>query len=380
MTFTRIDIRLLTALLCIGVLYFTIHPATAFAQNLKAKSEDSIEKQMEDIKARIERSEASPSLLRRYDWLVSLQSDCTPAGQAIKTFGLANPLAPTASLCINGSIAATDPTYNRVLASSTGTGVGTGVVGNCSLSGSGTAVRYDAYGFNISGCAAFPTVVTASLCGPAGCSAPQSLDSVLTLYRNVAAGDPLTANGGLAAVFNPASPCTNARAANDDTGATPTTTGGSTCNQSNTSDCLPQCGTSTALSAFKRNIGSGRFTIVVTGFGNTTVGNYNLYIDAPAAGCTIALAPTAAGATISGRVSTNDGFGLGGATVSLSGGDISRERQVKTNPFGYYSFEDVPVGLTYILTAKSKRYAFENPTRVVNLLDSVTGEDFVAAP
>jgi hypothetical protein len=119
---------------------------------------------------------------------------------------------------------------------------------------------------------------------------------------------------------------------------------------------------STALSEFKRSLGGGRFTLVIAGFGNTTAGAYNLYIDAPAAGCSISLAPTAAGATISGRVLTNEGYGIGGATVSLSGGDFSQQLRARTNPFGYYTFENIPVGLTYILTVGSKQHINSHPT------------------
>ena len=57
-----------------------------------------------------------------------------------------------------------------------------------------------------------------TLCGPAGCQHSGNTDTVLILYRNVPAGDPLTANGGLSGVFNPASTCTNARGLQDDLG------------------------------------------------------------------------------------------------------------------------------------------------------------------
>jgi hypothetical protein len=286
-----------------------------------------------------------------------------------------DPVAPTASLCINGALAVTDPNYNRVLMSSTGTGVGTGVVGNCSLSGSGTATEYDAYGFNLTGCAAFPTAVDISLCGPAGCVAPGALDSAVTLYRNVAAGDPLTANGGLPAVFNPASPCTNARAANDDSGTTPTSAGGSTCSQ--TGSCMAQCAApaTTANSELRRNLGNGRFTVVVTGFGNATVGSYNLYINAPAAGCAVALAPTAANVSVSGRVMRPDGYGVSHAIVVLT--DVNGvARTVRTSSLGYYTFDQVPSGETYVVGVSSKQYQFD--TQTISVASELSNVDFTA--
>ncbi|HEY0426272.1 MAG TPA: carboxypeptidase-like regulatory domain-containing protein [Pyrinomonadaceae bacterium] len=337
-----------------------------------------LQKQMEAVKGTIESGDHSIDILNKYYRLANAVSNCTIVGRVVAPT-IKAPFSPQATTCINGALSVADPTYNRVQTISTGTGVGTGVVGNCSLSGSGTATHYDVYSFNLSGCAAFPTAVTAQLCGPAGCAPPGSLDSVLTLYRNVAAGDPLTANGGLPAVFNPASPCTNARAANDDSGTTPTSSGGSTCNQLNPADCLAQCGTSTALSEFKRTLGSGRFTIVVTSFGNTTTLNsYNLYVDVPAAGCALALAPTAASAQIGGRVSNSTGSGISRVTVTLSGGGLSQPMQVSTNGFGYYNFGEVPVGENYVISVASKMYTFNPPTRVVALEDNIANADFVS--
>ena len=316
---------------------------------------------------------AAPS--RRYTAMDKITDKCGLTSQLVGS--RLGDDAPTASLCINGALAVTDPNYNRVLVSSTGTGVGTGAPGNCSLSGSGTAVEYDIYSFNLTGCAAFPTQVTVQLCGPAGCLATNALDSVITLYRNVPAGDPLTANGGLPAVFNPASACTNARAANDDSGATPTSPGGSTCDQLNTSDCLPQCAApaSTANSEFKRTLGSGRFTLVIAGFGNATVGNYNLYVNAPAAGCVVALAPSAAGVSVSGRVLAADGRAVRNAMVTMTDPN-GAVRNALTSAFGYYRFDDVEAGVNYVIGISSKTHQFT--PRIVMVANELTDVDFTA--
>ena len=358
---------------------------SGFAQSISDSSladPAEIQRELEAVKAEMETPNRSRQLLRRYEQLLLMLNNCETRGPAYAGMpDFMHPLAPEASLCINGSLSAADPDYNRVLAASTGTGIGTGAPGNCSLSGTGTAVNYDVYSFNLTGCAVFPTEVTITLCGPAGCSNLGNVDTVLSLYRNVPAGDPLTANGGLPAVFNPASPCTNARAAQDDLGTTAGTTnnpGGSTCNQVVGTNCVGPCAGAGALSGFRRQVGNGRFTVVIAGFGNTTIGNYNLYVDAPGAGCILALAPTAAGATLGGRISTASGNGIRGAVVTLSGGNLPEPRTALTSSFGYYNFENLEAGSSYILTVSSKRFTFANPTRVINLLDNVTDADFVS--
>ena len=350
-----------------------------------ATGTDELQKEMEAVKAEIERpGGGSPSAEKRYERLAYLLSECNPFNP-VKKPDSGNPFAPANSLCINGALAIADPAYNRVLSSSTGTGVGNGTVGNCSLSGSGNAVRYDSYDFSLSGCAAYPTEITATLCGPAGCQHLGNVDTVLSLYRRVAAGDPLTGANGLPGAFNPASACTNAVAGSDDLGTTsgtPNNPGGATCNQTVTANCVAPCTTPSAaggLSGFRRNLGSGRFTLVVGGFGNSTVGNYNLYINAPAAGCSVNLvAPTAANSKISGRVTTANGNGIRNATVTVSGGNLTQPLTVKSGTFGAYNFDELASGATYIVTVSAKKFSFENPTRVVNLSEDISDADFVS--
>lgn len=351
-----------------------------------AGSEDA-EKQMEMLKSSIERpGPVSPALLEKYDRLANIVSDCSPTAAIIKTFRVKDPLAPSASLCINGALAVADPDYNRVLTTTTGTGIGTGAVGNCSLSGSGTAVNYDFYSFNLTGCAAFPTEVTATLCGPAGCQhlSVAGMDTTLIMYRAVSAGDALTANGGLAGAFNPASACTNAVAGSDDlntVAGTSNNPGGATCNQVVTTQCLAPCTSPVnagALSGFRRQLGNGRFTVVVGGFGNSSTGAYNLYVDAPAAGCSVALAPSAANAEIGGRVITQNGRAIGKATLTITGGNLQSPVLAKTNPFGYYNFPNLEGGLTYTVTVSAKGYTFASPTRIISLQDAVNDADFIS--
>jgi hypothetical protein len=78
---------------------------------------------------------------------------------------------------------------------------------------------------------------------------------------------------------------------------------------------------------------------------------------------------TAANASVGGRVLTAAGQPVKNANLVLAGesGQLYRTR---SNPFGYFMFEDVPVGRTYVLSVKSRQYSV-NPM-IVNVLDSIT--------
>jgi trimeric autotransporter adhesin len=104
--------------------------------------------------------------------------------------------------------------------------------------------------------------------------------------------------------------------------------------------------------------------------GGNIVGGWGLQI----------LAPTAANAEIGGRVTTANGQGIRNATVILSGGSLAQPITVRTGTFGSYKFSDLPVGQTYVVTILLKRYRFAEPTRIIDLTDSVTSADFVANP
>lgn len=91
------------------------------------------------------------------------------------------------------------------------------------------------------------------------------------------------------------------------------------------------------------------------------------------------LAPTAAAVSITGRVTTADGQGIRNARLTLISPNGAR-RTAATSTFGYYAFDGVEVGQTYVLEVVSKRYAFANTTRVFSLQDHVTGMDFTAMP
>ncbi len=87
--------------------------------------------------------------------------------------------------------------------------------------------------------------------------------------------------------------------------------------------------------------------------------------------------PTAAPGTISGRARTGKGLGIKHAVIMVTGGKLTQPLYATTNQFGYYKFEDLPVGQTYLLQISSGRHTFENSSRLVNLGESLTNEDFV---
>ena len=88
-----------------------------------------------------------------------------------------------------------------------------------------------------------------------------------------------------------------------------------------------------------------------------------------------ALAPTAASVSIGGRVLTSAGKGLGGAIVSLVD-HRGQTRISRTNPFGYYRFDEIAAGDTIVLKAAAKNHTFT--PQVVNANNSIANLDFIS--
>lgn len=91
------------------------------------------------------------------------------------------------------------------------------------------------------------------------------------------------------------------------------------------------------------------------------------------------LQPTSATVSLGGRITAADGRGIGKAYVSLTdtGGAM---RQAITNPFGYYSFEEVEVGETYVVGAAAKGYSFDPPTQVITVVEETGDLNFTVSP
>lgn len=90
-----------------------------------------------------------------------------------------------------------------------------------------------------------------------------------------------------------------------------------------------------------------------------------------------AVAPTAASANVSGRVSNAAGQGLANARVTVTN-ETGERLTATTNAFGYYSFENLVVGQTYVFNVASKRYTFSNSTQVIFLGDDLSDLNFIS--
>ena len=93
----------------------------------------------------------------------------------------------------------------------------------------------------------------------------------------------------------------------------------------------------------------------------------------------VGLLPTAAPVSLSGRAVRADGLGISSARLILVSSS-GKSRLALTNQFGYYHFDNVDSGETYVLSITSKSYRFSNATRVVNLIDEMSDVDFTALP
>lgn len=92
------------------------------------------------------------------------------------------------------------------------------------------------------------------------------------------------------------------------------------------------------------------------------------------------LGPSAAEASIGGRVVTANGQGIRNAVIVVTGNSLPQPILVRTGSFGYYKVDGLEVGETYVVTVNSKRFTFSSPSRIISLTDSVTDADFIADP
>lgn len=102
----------------------------------------------------------------------------------------------------------------------------------------------------------------------------------------------------------------------------------------------------------------------------------NIFFDINNVNFTITAA-SAAGAMVSGRILTADGRGIFRTIITLTDQNGTTRRAI-SNAFGYYRFDEIESGLTYVLTVSSKRYTFASPTRIISVQDDITDADFIA--
>lgn len=105
-----------------------------------------------------------------------------------------------------------------------------------------------------------------------------------------------------------------------------------------------------------------------------TLDGWSLIVTPRAFTCT-PFTPTAAGVSVSGRVLNAQGQAISKAVVTLTS-NAGSTRTVLTNAFGYYSFDEVASGQTYLMSAGAKRYNFQ--PRVLNVGEDLTDVDFTA--
>ena len=116
--------------------------------------------------------------------------------------------------------------------------------------------------------------------------------------------------------------------------------------------------------------------VVIVGYqggGDSSWGDQRISFIGP----TFATVTTAAGASLTGRV-LNGKSGVRGALVTLQGFDGTFIRTARTNTFGYFSFTEVPVGSTYLISASAKGLTFMPDTQVFTVLDNLTEIEFTA--
>ncbi len=120
---------------------------------------------------------------------------------------------------------------------------------------------------------------------------------------------------------------------------------------------------------------------------NIVNGNWTLAISDNAGGDTgrvsalslrvVTLPNTAAFAGIRGGVQTASGRPISNARVTILNTTTNESFVVQTNPFGYFSFEGLPVGVFYTMWVEHGRYQFAEPTRNFTLDGDVGDAVFV---
>ncbi len=137
--------------------------------------------------------------------------------------------------------------------------------------------------------------------------------------------------------------------------------------------------------------GTGTQTLFGNFGGTNSNGTWSLYLrDDGAAGAQIGsvaggwgiefLGSTAASSTISGRVTTADGTGIRNAKIVVTGNSLAEPLVTSTGSFGWFAFDGLRTGETYVVTVNSQRYTFSTPSRVISLVDNVVDADFIADP
>jgi len=88
--------------------------------------------------------------------------------------------------------------------------------------------------------------------------------------------------------------------------------------------------------------------------------------------------PTGVEVSVAGRVTSAAGRGLPKADLRIRSMNGTFVRRAATNSFGYYKFDDVPVGTSYLISVTSKHNIFAESSRVIQLTDSLDDVNFIS--
>lgn len=89
------------------------------------------------------------------------------------------------------------------------------------------------------------------------------------------------------------------------------------------------------------------------------------------------LTPTAADTTVSGRILSSSGRAIPFASITVYGLD-GTSYTTSSNPFGYYRFENMTAGESYIFNIHSKRFRFSKMPQTVTVLEDIAQLNFIA--
>lgn len=137
----------------------------------------------------------------------------------------------------------------------------------------------------------------------------------------------------------------------------------------------------TTIASNVANTGSFSFTVpnTPTATGRVRVREYNFVAPLGASGANfnISSAPTAALGSVSGQVLNTWGIGIPNAVVKIHIEGEPAPRLSRTNMFGYYVFDSVPVG-SHVMTISAKRYTFNPPSVLLDVNGDMENVNFVA--
>lgn len=97
-------------------------------------------------------------------------------------------------------------------------------------------------------------------------------------------------------------------------------------------------------------------------------------------GATLAqIAPSSAQVSISGRIETPEGQGIGRVSVTVVNPlDPSETFSAISNPFGNFTVVGLTAGNTYVVSVGHKSYVFPEPTQTIQVNEDLTGIIFIA--